>query len=102
MKSDQVKFDREKTISLASGRILCGRCQALSKRTKQQCKAPAMKGKRVCRFHGGKSTGPRTNKGRKRCGMAKTTHGGETRAIRAARPQKMAELRELSRIINKW
>jgi hypothetical protein len=29
-------------------------------------------------------------------------HGGETRAIRAARPAKMAELKELEKIIEKW
>jgi len=54
---------------------------------------------RVCRFHGGKSTGPKTKEGRKRCGIAKTVHGGETRAIRAARPAKMAELNVLEKII---
>ena len=58
--------------------------------------------KRVCRFHGGKSTGPKTEEGRKRCGIAKTVHGGETRAIRPARLAKMAELRELARLIKGW
>ena len=43
----------------------------------------------------GKSPGPKTEDGRKRCGIAKTVHGGETRAIRAARPAKMAELYDL-------
>jgi hypothetical protein len=102
MKSDQLTSDREPFMTLASGRIRCSRCQALSKRTKRQCGAPAIKGKRVCRFHGGKSTGPMTEEGRKRCGIAKTVHGGETRAIRAARPAKMAELKVLGKIIEKW
>ena len=102
MKLDQAKLDREQYMTLASGRIRCGRCQATSKRTKLQCGAPAVKGKRVCRFHGGKSTGPKTGEGRKRCGIAKTVHGGETRAIRAARPAKMAELKELDQIIKGW
>ena len=102
MKSDQPPSDRETFMTLASGRIRCSRCQALSKRTKRQCGAPAIKGKRVCRFHGGKSTGPMTEEGRKRCGIAKTVHGGETRAIRAARPTKMAELKVLGKIIEKW
>jgi len=57
---------------------------------------------RVCRFHGGKSTGPKTKEGRKRCGIAKTVHGGETRAIRAARPALMAELKVLEKIIKTW
>jgi len=102
MKSDQSPSDREQYMTLASGRIQCGRCQATSKRTKLQCGAPAVKGKRVCRFHGGKSTGPKTDEGRKRCGIAKTVHGGETRAIRAKRAQKMAELREMEKIIKGW
>ena len=72
------------------------------KRTKRQCAAPAVREKRVCRFHGGKSTGPKTEEGRKRCGLAKTVPGCETRAIRAARPGKMAELRELARLIKGW
>jgi hypothetical protein len=33
---------------------------------------------------------------------AKTVHGRETRAIRAARPIKMAELKVLEKIIEKW
>jgi hypothetical protein len=97
-----MKLDREKYMTLASGRIRCVRCQATSKRTKRQCGAPAVRNKRVCRFHGGKSTGPKTKEGRKRCGIAKTVHGGETRAIRAKRAQKMAELREMEKIIKGW
>ena len=81
------------------GRIRCRRCQALSKRTKRQCVAFAVREKRVCSFQGGKSTDPKTQEGRKRCGIARTVHGGETRAIRAARLAKMAELRELARLI---
>ena len=82
----------EHYIVLAGGRIRCKRCQAMSKRTNVQCGAPAMKWKRVCRIHGGKSTGPITESGKLRCAIAKTVHGGETRAIRAVRAQKMAEL----------
>jgi hypothetical protein len=33
------------------------RCAAKSKRSGEQCRAPAIKGKRVCRMHGGRSTG---------------------------------------------
>ncbi len=50
----------------------------------------------------GKSTGPKTKEGRKRCGIVKTVHGGKTRAIRAARPAKMAELKVIEKIIEKW
>ena len=63
---------------------------------------PSTRKNRVCRLHGGLSSGPSSLEGRKRCGIAKTVLGGETRAIRAARPAKMAELRELARLIKGW
>lgn len=38
------------------------RCTAKSKQTGKPCKQPAMKGKRVCYYHGGKSPGaPKSN-----------------------------------------
>ncbi len=83
----------EQYISLAGGRIHAFRCQALSKRSKLQCKKAALKGKRVCMFHGGKSTGPTTLNGKRRCAEAKTIHGRETRLIRIKRSQKLAELK---------
>jgi len=33
-------------------------CTATSKRTKKRCKAPALRGWSVCRFHGAKGGGP--------------------------------------------
>ena len=39
-------------LNTAGGKITCPRCQAMSKRTGEQCGAPAERGKRVCRFHG--------------------------------------------------
>jgi len=71
------------------------RCQAKSKRSGAQCRKPAMRGKAVCRTHGGASTGPTTQQGRERCAQAKTIHGWETREIRRTRGQKLKELREL-------
>ena len=85
----------EEMITLAGGRITCARCQAMSKRTKKQCRSPAMRGKRVCDIHGGKSTGPVTQAGRKRCASAKTVHGRETRDIRRKRSHGLARLREI-------
>ena len=85
----------ESHISLIGGRISAPRCQALSKRSKLQCKKAALTGKRVCMFHGGKSTGPATEDGRKRCAIAKTVHGYETRAAREYRAKKFRELQIL-------
>ena len=88
----------EQTIITLGGRITCPRCQAKSKRTKQQCRAPASKGKTKCRFHGGASTGPQTEAGRQRCAEAKTVHGRETRTIRAERSQASARLSVLEQV----
>ena len=83
------------TFVTAGGHIHCLQCQAQSKRTKQQCRAPASKGKTKCRFHGGASTGPKTPEGRQRCAEAKTTHGAETRKARSDRAEAMRRLRAL-------
>ena len=90
--------EKEAYILTLGGRIRCPRCQAQSKRTKQQCRSPAIRGKRVCRIHGGRSTGPRTQQGQNRCGAARTIHGRETRGIRAKRQQALAELKLLERV----
>ena len=58
-----------------------------------------MQDKRVCRTHGGASTGPKTTAGRQRCAAAKTVHGRETRVIRAARDVKLRELREMEQTL---
>ena len=84
----------ETHITLLGGRISVPRCQALSKRSKLQCGKAALKGKSVCMFHGGKSTGPVTELGRQRCATAKTIHGFETRAKREYRAKKFDEMRE--------
>jgi hypothetical protein len=87
----------ESMLVLAGGRITCARCTATSKRTKLQCRGPAVKGWSVCRFHGARG-GPKTAEGRRRCAEARTTHGRETRAIREARALKSAELAVLESI----
>ncbi len=88
----------EPYITLAGGRIRCCRCQAYSKRTKQQCQSPSIKGKTKCRFHGGKSTGPKTPAGKQRIADANTIHGQETRQIRRERQAgslRLAKLEDL-------
>lgn len=57
-----------------------------------------MKGKFVCLTHGGLSTGPRTEAGRKRCAEAKTIHGRETREARTERSLGSARLAVLEAV----
>jgi hypothetical protein len=77
------------------GQIRCNQCQAMSKHSRVQCKKAALKGKRVCRTHGGASTGPKTQQGRQRCADAKTIHSNETRKARIERAEGMRRLRAL-------
>lgn len=86
-------------LSTAGGRIICRRCSATSKRTKRQCKAPAVKGKQTCRFHGGYSTGFATESGKRRCIEANTTFGNETRAMRRVRQKKLRELKRIEAVM---
>ena len=86
------------TYVIAGGRIACNQCHAISKRSRQRCKAPSMKGKAVCRTHGGLSTGPNTEAGRLRCAEAKTIHGRETRKTRTERSLGSARLAVLEAV----
>ncbi|MDT2076565.1 MAG: HGGxSTG domain-containing protein [Planktomarina sp.] len=90
----------QQTITIAAGRITAPRCQAKAKHSQQQCRKAAMRGKRVCRAHGGKSTGPRSEQGRERCAAAKTIHGWETRQKRQIRAEKFREMKALFNSLN--
>lgn len=50
-------------------------CTAKSKQSGTRCKNFSVKGKAVCRIHGGKSTGPVTAKGRDKIRKLKLKHG---------------------------
>ena len=91
----------EQTLKTLGGRVTCQRCQAKSKRTKLQCAAPALKGKRLCKTHGGRSTGPKTEAGRQRCAESKTIHGRETREARTERSLASARLAVLEAVGHK-
>lgn len=86
------------TYVLAGGHITCNQCQAMSKRSRQRCKAPAMKGKDVCRTHGGLSTGARTEAGKIRVRTANLKHGRETREARIERSLASARLAVLEAV----
>ena len=80
------------TYVIAGGHIACNQCQAMSKRSRQRCKAPAMKGKAVCLTHGGLSTGPQTEAGKLRARASNLKHGRETREARTERSLASARL----------
>ncbi len=50
----------------------------MSKQTGKQCGAHAIRGKTKCKYHGGWSTGPKTEEGRCRISEASTKHGRYT------------------------
>ena len=52
----------------------------------------------MCKWHGGRSTGPKTEAGRQRCAEAKTIHGRETRAARTERSLGSARLAVLEAV----
>jgi hypothetical protein len=76
------------------GRIMCSRCQAKN-RAGNQCAKPAIRGKQVCGFHGGLSTGPRTAEGIDRIKVAATKHGRFTQEGREKATAQAARIREL-------
>ena len=80
------------------GRVECRQCNAKSKRAQQQCKAPAIKGKTKCRFHGGRSTGAKTAEGRSRIAEAHTIHSRQTLQKRLETSYKLAELYHLEKL----
>jgi len=67
------------------------RCGARSKRTGKPCQGAAMPNGR-CKFHGGKSTGPRTPEGLERSRRANWKHGHFSREAKAERSRLRAAL----------
>ena len=65
----------------------------MSKRTRLQCGAPALRGKSKCKNHGGRSTGPRTAAGKARIAKAHFKHGDSTRAKRKRHREVMQEIK---------
>ena len=57
------------------------RCGAKNRRG-TPCQCPAMRNRRRCQLHGGKSTGPKTAAGRERSRQAVWKHGAYSREVR--------------------
>ena len=79
------------------GKIVCARCSAKSKRSGEQCKKPALKTSRTqkCEFHGGRSTGPKTQTGKDRHRAAVTKTGAYTKQAAEDRARSMRVLHGL-------
>jgi len=61
------------------------KCQARAKSTGQRCKNVAMKGKRVCYLHGGKSTGAKTERGKMLSKYARLRNGDYSAKVKRNR-----------------
>ena len=69
------KISRKKEgLILAFGRTLVPRCQATNRRG-EQCAKTAIKNKSVCRNHGGRSNGAKSEEGKRRSREANLIHG---------------------------
>ena len=73
----------------------CPRCQARN-RQGLQCGKAAIRGKRVCRNHGGRSTGAKTEAGRQRISEANWIHGRRTAEGQLKATQDAARIREIA------
>ena len=79
--------------------VITSQCQAKSKRTGEQCGNYAIKGKRVCKFHGGLSTGPKTEEGRQRQHTSSWKHGMRSKAAIEEARQLRAYIRQCKQVI---
>jgi hypothetical protein len=89
----------------AGSKISCLRCTAMSKRSGEQCKKPALKASRTqkCEFHGGRSTGPKTQAGkdRQRAAVLKTgNYTKEAMEDRARSVRVLAGLEDATYVLN--
>lgn len=84
-------------LQTAGARIRCLRCTAQSKRTGSQCGRPALKSSKTqkCQFHGGRSSGPKTEAGKVAISKAKLKHGRETLQKRVNRSLKLLWLSQI-------
>jgi hypothetical protein len=81
----------------AGSKISCLRCTAMSKRSGEQCKKPALKASRTqkCEFHGGRSTGPKTAEGKTRQRAAVLKSGYYTKEVMEDKARSMRVLHGL-------
>ena len=66
MTAETARLQAKTAQRLASLRVICG----AKTRAGGECRNKSEPGKRRCKFHGGKSTGPKTPEGKARIGKA--------------------------------
>lgn len=76
-------------------KVKCDPCQAIALKTGQKCRCPAVRGTRLCANHRLGGRGPLSEEGRRRCALARTKTGTDTREARKRHSQKLLELYEL-------
>ena len=91
---------------LKNGNPLCDlrslpKCQATAKSRGKRCGNLAVKGKRVCWIHGGRSTGPRTPEGLERSRKANWKHGFYSAEMAAERQYIRSLLRESQDLVER-
>ena len=89
-------------LIIAFGTTPVPRCQATNRRGKQCLKA-AIQNKAVCRNHGGRSTGAKTESGERRSRKANWIHGGRSAEAMLKASKDAARIRELAdalRVLN--
>ena len=91
--------EKEAWLLTAGGQIQCRRCQGMSRRTGQQCGAPAEQHSDKCRFHGSRATGATSLEGLQRCAEAKWKGLGDTRARRALDRQAMQLVKACAEVL---
>lgn len=92
---DQMRRGRLKNGNPSGDFMKAPRCGARNRRG-VPCQSPAMRGKRRCRLHGGKSTGAKTTTGLQRIRMASWKDGSRSARLQAeAKVQAAAEEREI-------
>ena len=91
--------EKDAWLLTAGGQIRCRRCQGTSRRTGNQCAAPAEQHSQKCRFHGSRATGPTTLEGLERCAKAKWQGKGDSRKQRQSDSQNSALIRLCAHLV---
>ena len=74
-------------------------CTAKSKRSKERCRRWALRGKSVCHMHGGRSIGPKTEKGKENSIKAVLKEGKYTAEVLEQHREAMVLIRQCKNVL---